>query len=383
MPDVVYDPQGTAGDVVGIPFTPNTGAAVTGQSTHQFSLPRDGGFDKLEVFFTEFDPGETFTFRVDIDPTSVKGSAQPGPSHAASVSGLELSGATVTVHFADGGESTGQLFALEEGAAFDKVHSEILINENALPAAPSLTVLGVGQSPAIVSAAPQTIRISGTAGSTIRLLQTETALHLAGVPNGGFDIDAFEANKVVFVRDDVATIGAGGFIDVPVTLRDSLSEGGLNYFTAVVDLPDGRTSNISNVIKLALNGLPPGSAGLQASATLLAEPAVDSQAAFTAADSLTFTTINVDLNNLWSASKSTAPSSRLTGFLEGMQTDFYPLDTTATALVDGHFSELASFTRIFGLANLVSGQIAAEDVPSEDIDEYGLCALDLAFSTLF
>ena len=259
MPDLVYDPNGTAGDTTGIAFIPDSGAAATGQSTHQFSLPRDGGFDKLEVFFTNFDPGESFTFHVDIDPTSVKGSAQPGPAIAASMSGLELSGATVTVHFADGGAMTGQLFALDEGAEFYKVHSEIVINESALPSAPSLTAVGVGAAPAIVASASQTIRITGPVGASVRLLQTETALHLAGVPGGGFDIDPYEANKVVFVRDDVRVIGAGGFADVPVTLRDSLTEGGLNYFIAVVDLPDGRTSSVSNVIKLALNNLPPGS----------------------------------------------------------------------------------------------------------------------------
>ncbi|MBA3482486.1 MAG: hypothetical protein H0T51_11780, partial [Pirellulales bacterium] len=259
MPDVVYDPNGSAGDVVGIGFTPDAGGAATGQSTHQFSLPRDGGFDKLEVFFTDFDPGETFTFHLDIDPTSVKGSAAPGPAGASSISGLELSGATVTVQFEDGGSMTGQLFALDEGAEFYKVHAEIVLNEAALPAAPSLLAVGVGTAPAIVGSAAQTIRIAGPVGASVRLLQTETALHLAGVPGGGFDVDPFEANKVVFVRDDVAVIGAGGFVDVPVTLRDSLAEGGLNYFIAVVELPDGRTSSVSNVIKLALNNLPPGS----------------------------------------------------------------------------------------------------------------------------
>src|SRR5687768_4773031 len=44
LPDVVYDPNGAGGDVVGIPFTANTGAAATGQTSHAFSAPRDGGF---------------------------------------------------------------------------------------------------------------------------------------------------------------------------------------------------------------------------------------------------------------------------------------------------------------------------------------------------
>ena len=54
-------------------------------------------------------------------------------------------------------------------------------------------------------------------------------------------------------------IGATGFVDIPVTLRRTLTEGGLNYFTAVIDETDGRTTNLSNVIRVALTTLPPGS----------------------------------------------------------------------------------------------------------------------------
>ncbi len=258
MPDMVFDPNGTAGDVAGVAFIPNSGGTATGQSTHSFLNPRDGGFDKLRVDFSNFDPGETFTFRTDVDPTSVKGSAQPGPSNAADISGLELSGATITIQFNDGTNLTGQLFALAEGADFYRVHSEIVLTEDPVTAAPQISLLGV-PTPTIVTSAAQTVQISGPVGATVRLLHTEVALHLANVPNGGFDIDPYEANKVVFVRDDVAVIGASGFADIPVTLRDSLIEGGLNYFIAVIDEANGRTSAVSNVIKVALNDLPPGS----------------------------------------------------------------------------------------------------------------------------
>jgi hypothetical protein len=257
LPDAVYDPNGTGGDVVGIPFTPNTGAAVTGQTTHAFSLPRDGGFDALTVNFADFDAGEMFGFRVDIDPTSVKGSAQPGPEHAASVSGLELSGATVTVRFDDGTTLVGELFALEEGATFYRVHSEVTLTEESPLARPSLSLVGAA-TPTIVQAAQQSIRVTGPAGAAVRLLQAEVALHLAGVPGGGYDINAFEANKVIVVRDYTATIGAGGFVDVAVTLSDTLIAGGINYFAAVIDA-GARTSPMSNVLKIALNDLPPGS----------------------------------------------------------------------------------------------------------------------------
>jgi hypothetical protein len=258
MPDMVFDPNGVAGDVAGVPFVPNSGGAATDQSNHEFMVPHDGGFDQLRIDFTDFDEGEVFTFRTDVDPTSVQGSAQPGPSNAADVSGLELTGATITIVFSDGTELIGQVFALVEGATFYKVHSEVVLASAVATPAPQISLVGAA-TPLIVESAAQTIRITGPAGASVRLLQTEVALHLESVPNGGFDIDPFETNKVVFVRDDVATIGAGGFVDIMVTLKDSLVAGGVNYFVAVIDEPGGRTSLVSNVIKVALNDLPPGS----------------------------------------------------------------------------------------------------------------------------
>jgi hypothetical protein len=267
LPDIVYDPNGTGGDVVGIKFTPNSGTAATGQNTHAFSAPHDGGFDVLTVNFTDFDPGELFTFRVDLDPTSVKGSAQPGPEHSASISGLEISGAIVTVRYTDNTILTGQLFALPEFAEFYKVHSEVVLTEDPALPTPSISLVGVA-APAIVQSSRQTVRVTGPAGSPVRLLQTEVALHLGGVPGGGFDIDPFEGNKVIVVKDSTAVIGAGGFVDIPITLTDTLAAGGLTYLAAVVD-NGPLTGPMSNVIKVALNNLPPGSntAALQATLT--------------------------------------------------------------------------------------------------------------------
>lgn len=258
LPDMLFDPNGTAGDTRGVPFIINSGEIETGLASHQFLVARDGGFEQLRIFFNDFDAGESFTFRTDIDPTSVKGTPSPGPSNAADISGLEVTGAGVTVVFDDGAQVSGELFALEEGASFYKVHSEVVLTEEPLGPAPSLSLLGV-TTPSIVTSASQTMRVFGPVGANVRLLQTEVALHVEGVADGGYDIDPYEANKAILVRDDVATVGPSGFVDISVTLTDSIEAGGLTYFTAVIDLPDGRTSNVSNVIKVALNNLPPGS----------------------------------------------------------------------------------------------------------------------------
>jgi hypothetical protein len=45
-----------------------------------------------------------------MEPTSIKGSAAPGPSNAGKISGLELTGATITIVFSDGTMTHTQRF---------------------------------------------------------------------------------------------------------------------------------------------------------------------------------------------------------------------------------------------------------------------------------
>lgn len=249
MPDVVFDPDGAAGDVGVVKgFTPDSGGLETGLSTHQFLVPHGGGYDRLDIAFDDFGVGETFTFSVDIDPTSIQGVAQPGPEGTGSISGLELAGSTVTIVYSDSTSITRQLF----GRPGSLTGSEV-ISASDVPAAPSLQLLGVATTPTVLTTAAQTARVSGPVGATVRLLQVEGALHLAGVPNGGFDIDPFEANKAIQVVHKTATIGATGFVDIPVTLLDSHPEGGINHLMAVVVGETGRTSDLSQKIVVEFN----------------------------------------------------------------------------------------------------------------------------------
>src|SRR5262249_2436759 len=63
----------------------------------------------------------------------------------------------------------------------------------------------------------------------------------AGVPNGGFDVDPYEANKAIGVSEKTAVIGSGGFVDVPVTLLRTGTESGLNHFLATITDSSGLT----------------------------------------------------------------------------------------------------------------------------------------------
>jgi hypothetical protein len=245
LPDLVFDPAGTGGDTLGKGFTVDSNPGV-GTIGHNFSGAHDGGFDVLTAGFTDFGPGETLTFSVDIDPTSIKGTGPPGPGESGSVSGLELTAGTVTVTYEDGASETGRLYRTlgslgESGVRLDGTGRAV----------PSLSVVGVPSTPATVTQPAQTVRVSGPAGASVRLLAVESALFTAGVPGGGFDLDPFEANSVVAVNEHTATIGPGGSVDIPVTLGASVAAGGNNRLVAVIE-SNGATGPTSGLAVLQL-----------------------------------------------------------------------------------------------------------------------------------
>ena len=242
LPDVVFDPNGDAGDPVGKDFTPDSGASQTGLGAHSFSQPLHLGYQALEIAFNDFEPGEQFTFSVDLDPTTIRGASAPGPSAAGSISGLELSGTLVTVTFDDGSSLTSELFR-ESGSDT----SGVATFEFGAPSAPLLQWLNLSSSPTTTNTASQTVRVLATPGSTVRLLHAEAALHLTGVPGGGYDVDPFESNKVISIAEQTFVIGATGFVDVPITLLETGADGGFNHLLAVTT--DGNeTSEVARLV---------------------------------------------------------------------------------------------------------------------------------------
>jgi hypothetical protein len=232
LPDVVFDPNGQAGDAVAKTYTLDGGLK---QASYTFEGPRDGGFDVLVVRYNGFDPGDFSTFSLDIDPTSIKGASAPGPAESGSVGGLELVGATVTARFDNGQSITGQVYRLPDGGGAGSDHSgAIAVLRNGLPPRPSIVVPGVS-APAVVTSANQTVRVSGPPGRPVTVLVLESGLFTAGVPGGGFDLDPFEANNAVTVREYPAVVGPGGVVNVPVVLTKTTPESGIHAITAVFD----------------------------------------------------------------------------------------------------------------------------------------------------
>ncbi|MEM7545403.1 MAG: tandem-95 repeat protein [Pseudomonadota bacterium] len=253
LPDMVFDPTGAGGDATASPFTPNSGAVVTGlvvpgdPAVDPFSDPRNGGFDKLTIDFTDFNPGETFTFTTDIDPNSIQ--AVPGAGAAGAVSGYELIGSTITVTFTDGTNtemSLGSLF--EEGSLGGSVAQ---ITSEDVVAAPTLAVVGAGGD--LVGSLPGDqvdvlgtnfdVQITGTPGASFELLQVDTRLFIASGA-APFDVTAaelpFHANEAMTGQAIfTGTFDASGIATVSASLLETQGagntpDGGLNYLVARV-----------------------------------------------------------------------------------------------------------------------------------------------------
>ncbi len=246
LPDVVFDPNGTAGDTVGRVFTPDGNAGAVGLQSHTFAFPHHGGFQTLAVVFDDFEPGESFGFAVDMDPTTINGVSAPGPNESGSISGLELVGSYVRVEFDDGTIIENDLFRL--GSTLD---ASSAIMRPGTRAAPTVDVLGVSE-PAVVTSPGQTVRVAAPPGSDVRLLVVEAGLYLDGVPGGGFDVDPFEANSAQSIQSFDATVGAGGFVDIPITLTKSDDDAGISHLAATVLEDGGWTGRVSDTAVLQL-----------------------------------------------------------------------------------------------------------------------------------
>ena len=245
-PDMVYDPFGSAGDVVGKDLQIDGDPGV-GFVAHSFAKPHDLGFDQIELQFTDFNPTETLTFSIDVDPTTIQGSASPGPSHSGSINGLELTGSTITVFFSDGSVKAAETFRIPGSIKGSKVS---LTAESI--ATPSIETVGLGAASASVNGSAQTIRVSGQVGQSVRLVVMEAGLYVSGLPGGGFDVDPFEANKAIAVTEHAGVVGTDGWVDIPITLTRSEAEAGLNYIVAAHTASTGNTGPLSNVIVLEL-----------------------------------------------------------------------------------------------------------------------------------
>jgi hypothetical protein len=271
LPDMVFDPAGTAGDPTGegLNIVSDGGTGITtagGGSAEAFSQPHNGvndsdGYDVMTVEFSDFQSGETATFWADNDPTSIKG-ATVNSQEAGPVSGLELARATVTVTYEDGTTQTAQLM----GDSSVGGSTAVVTDDEA--SAPTIGVQGTSldgsildgyHSGATVSSTDQTITVTGQPGETVTLVRVEGELSLSNVPDAdgdgepGYDIEALEANNAVAVEYYTVTLDGNGEATLPVTLTSSADDAdtaGYNYLVAAQGVASGDMGDASNVVVL-------------------------------------------------------------------------------------------------------------------------------------
>ena len=185
--------------------------------------PSDG-YTELNLSFTDFQPGESFSFAADVDPHSIAGYG--GAGNAGSISGLEVAGGTITVTYADG-VAVSQGFGDGSDGGFSSTIPSAVTDAVTLGvqgAILSPTVFSNNATAAVVSNTSQTAVVSGPAGTEVTLIVADAVNEDA--PAGGFnELDPYEYNKALSVTYIDATIGGGGTVDVPFTVSDIADHG--------------------------------------------------------------------------------------------------------------------------------------------------------------
>jgi hypothetical protein len=249
LPDMVFDPFGTAGDLIAKDLEIDSDPSPVGFLDHTFDSPHDDGFDVLILNFSDFDPGEQVSFSIDVDPTSIRGAAAPGPGESGSVSGLELCGAAITVSFANSLTLTGQTFWIPGSSS-----GSVARLRQGLPPQPAVMVENVPAPPTTVNAPNQVIQVSGAPPwTTAVVLVIEGGLFTAGLPGGGFDIDPFEANSALQANEYRGLVNDNGQVNIPITLFRSDANSGLNHILVVLQDVYGYSGAVSSPIVLELN----------------------------------------------------------------------------------------------------------------------------------
>jgi|GEM_PF-5858450 len=274
----IFDPIGTAGDnlascfavgsilggdgSVGLvaPLEGDGGSGSDPDCTEPFSdenVAGSAGYNVMTLVFDDFDPGETLTFNVDIDPASIQGLNSAG--NAGAVSGMELIGSTVTVMFSDGSSVTSQLY--QSGSTGNSVtKSATVLNPLEAPCSSPTISIGSIMDDGTVYNTSQNLTITGG--------QPNTDIEVLIVGTTSEDIvvqptDPFEMNKAQSLTEIPGSLDANGNLSLPINLN-TLSDSSAYYIIATVIPPAGTGScapsycDLSNRLRIIYDDTPPG-----------------------------------------------------------------------------------------------------------------------------
>ena len=255
---VFWDPSG-AGGSAGKGFTVN-GRTGTFNVTAAYEEGTSAtGFDQLVLNLTGFDPGEAVRFSIDIDPDSFIGF--PQSVTAGAVTGVETSGARMSVHYSDGTTHEADVFgAGGPGAGRALAQPDI-------DAAPVLSLNGATTGKFAVTQATQTLSVQGEAGGQVRVML------LTGEMQNVPAADAFDANTATAVQYQTVQLDATGLGQLAVTVPEDHP---LMIVGASVDAQGTATSFVSDRIVLAYN---PPTAGIVDGTLMFAAPSGEPETA--------------------------------------------------------------------------------------------------------
>jgi len=261
LPDLVFDPNGEGGDGIGQCFSP---VAVLADSAglvefqdpcaDPFSQPKGGGFQVLELSFTDFKAGDSIQFSVDVDPNSLQGLTDVAVP--AKVSGLEWSGATVSVTFEDQSILTAPVFEEgSEGGGRAKVFETSL-------SAPVISVEGIVPPADTASTQTQEVEITGAPGQYVTLLHANAAFNVNEQTPFNVTDPYLYGNRILEYDRYSTQLDSQGQATIeidlfPSELEDIAEPGGINYLLATqTAVPyanaQGQIGAISNRLVLRL-----------------------------------------------------------------------------------------------------------------------------------
>ena len=236
---IVFDPYGTFGDDPALDFTPDGSNPVTATWAFGPTVITEGGYKTLSVTLdgAGLEPGQTFSFRVDVDPASIDGPNSSDPNHPGSVSGFEHLGASVTVNYAVGASQTAEVFSDGSAGGGQAVIGTSLMPEVSLKIfSADGTPLVTDQINGIIKAnLPGLDAIAGVAGIDVIVEVTGTPgqdvrLSVAEIGGVGIDIPLGSHEGNLVLQDPIfidATIGSSGTVSVPIALPAVTSTAGL------------------------------------------------------------------------------------------------------------------------------------------------------------
>jgi malectin (di-glucose binding ER protein) len=203
LPDGIFFDPANAGGSSGKPFTIDSKVGSFNATASYADGSNATGFRQLVLNLSDFNPGETLGFSIDIDPDSMRGfpqSVNPG-----GVSGAEAAGSRITYVFADGTQQVADLF----GSGVAQAEA---VGRQSLAAAPTITVGGVTSGNVAVPAEDTNLLVTGTAGSTVRV--QIMAVDQQFVTSS----DPFWGNSATAITYQTVTLDAQGRATVPVDL---------------------------------------------------------------------------------------------------------------------------------------------------------------------